>query len=162
TFGSERSGGWELRDNNWLYTAKYARSADSNIRQWGQLGLKGEFADKEIATFGYIAPGFEISVERTLFHWSDKWNGNFMQYVETKQTTADADGAKVDSVRPLEALSKNKFAIGIAALMHVNDFPNLKVLKVSPRGGGPAVALTPDNVANRTYPLLRDGYFYVN
>ncbi len=161
-FGSERSGGWELRDNNWLYTAKYGRSADSNIRKWGQLGLNGEFADREISTFGYIAPGFEISVQRALFHWSDKWNGNFMQYVETKQTTPDADGTKVDSVRPLEALAKDKFAIGIAALMHVNDFPNLKVLKVSPRGGGPAVALTPDNVAGRTYPLLRDAYFYVN
>ncbi len=162
-FGSERSGGWELVNNeNFLYTAKYARSADTNIRKWGQLGLTGEFADKEIQTFGYIAPGFEISVQRSLFHWSDKWNGNFMEYVETKQVTSDADGAKVDSVRPLEALSKDKFAIGIAALMHVKDYPNLKVLAVSPRGGGAAVAFTPDNVANRTYPLIRDAYFYVN
>ena len=161
-FGSERTGGWELRDNNWLYTAKYALGRQSLIRTWDQLGLSGDFSGKEIQTFGYIAPGFEISVERSLFHWSDKWNGNFLQYVESKQTTPDADGAKVDSVRPLEALTKDKFAIGIAALMHVNDFPNLKVLKVSPRGGGPAVALTPDNVANRVYPLIRDAYFYVN
>ena len=161
-FGSQRSGGWELRDNNWLYTAKYALGRDALLHTWDRLGLSGEFAGKEIQTFGYSAPGFEISVERALFHWSDKWNGNFMEYVETKQTTSDADGAKVDSVRPLEELSKNKFAIGIAALMHVNDFPNLKVLAVSPRGGGPAVALTPDNVANRTYPLSRDAYFYVN
>ena len=163
TFGSERSGGWELVNNeNYLYTAKYARGADTNIRKWGQLGLKGEFADQEIQTFGYVAPGFAIAIERQLFHWSHKWNGNFMEYVESKQTTADADGAKVDSVRPLEALAKNKFAIGIAALMHAKDFPNLKVLAVSPRGGGPAVALTPDNVANRVYPLIRDAYFYVN
>jgi phosphate transport system substrate-binding protein len=161
-FGSERTGGWDLVNNNWLYTAKYARGAESNIRKWGQLGLEGEFADRDIATFGYIAPGFEISVQRTLFHWSDKWNGNFMQYVETKQTTPDAEGAKVDSVRPLEMLEHNKFAIGIAALMHVKDFPHVKVLKVSPRRGGPAVALTPDNVANRVYPLIRDAYFYVN
>jgi len=163
TFGSERSGGWELVNNeNFLYTAKYARGADTNIRQWDQLGLGGEFAGREIQTFGYCAPGFAIAIERQLFHWSHKWNGNFMEYVETKQTTPDADGAQVDSVRPLEALSKNKFAIGIAALMHVDDFPHLKVLKVSPRGGGPAVALTPDNVASRVYPLIRDAYFYVN
>ena len=162
-FGSERSGGWELVNNeNYLYTAKYARSADTNIRTWNQLGLGGDFAGKEIQTFGYCAPGFAIAIERQLFHWSHKWNGNFMEYVETKQTTSDADGAKVDSIRPLEALSKNKFAIGIAALMHVNDFPNLKVLAVAPRGGGPAVAMTPDNIANRRYPLLRDAYFYVN
>lgn len=161
-FGSERSGGWELVNNNYLYTAKYARSADTNIRTWDQLGLSGDFAGKPIQTFGYIAPGFEISVERSLFHWSDKWNGNFMEYVEAKQATPDADGTAVASERPLEMLSKNKYAIGIAALMHVKDYPNLKVLKVAPRGGGPAVALTPDNVANRTFPLIRDAYFYVN
>jgi len=161
-FGAERTGGWDLVKGNYLYTAKYARSADTNIRTWDQLGFKGEFAGKEISTFGYIAPGFEIAIERTWFHWSDKWNPNFREYVEAKQTTADADGAAVASERPLEDLSHNKFAIGIAGLMHVKDYPNVKVLRVSKKKGGPAYALTPDNVANRTYPLLRDAYFYVN
>lgn len=161
-FGAERTGGWELVNGNYLYTAKYARGADTNIRTWDQLGLKGEFAGKEISTFGYIAPGFEIAIERFWFHWSDKWNPNFRQYVEAKQTTADAAGAAVASERPLEDLSTNKFAIGIAALMHVKDYPNVKVLRISKHKGGTAYALTPDNVANRTYPLIRDAYFYVN
>ncbi len=161
-FGAERTGGWELVNGNYLYTAKYARTADTNIRTWDQLGLTGEFAGKEISTFGYIAPGFEIAIERTWFHWSDKWNPNFREYVEAKQTTADADGAAVASERPLEDLSHNKFAIGIAGLMHVKDYPDVKVLRISWKKGGPAYALTPDNVANRTYPLIRDAYFYVN
>lgn len=161
-FGAERSGGWEVANNNWLYSAKYARSADTNIRRWDQLGLQGEFAGKEIQTFGYCAQGFEIAIMRSWFHWSNKWNPNFLQYVEAKQGSPGPDGAAVASERPLEMLSKNKFAIGIAAMMHVKDFPNVKVLRVSPRGGGAAVALTPDNVANRTYPLIRDAYFYVN
>ena len=162
TFGSERSGGWELVNNNWMYSAKYARGAETNIRTWGQLGLTGEFANQEIKTFGYIAPGFEIAIQRQWFHWSDKWNSNFMQYVEAKQGSPGPDGEAVASDRPLELLSKNKFTIGIAAMMHVKDYPNVKVLKIIPRSGGPAIALTPDNVANRTYPLIRDGYFYVN
>lgn len=162
-FGAERTGGWELVNNtNYLYTAKYARTAATNIRTWDQLGLKGEFAGKEIGTFGYCAPGFEIAIERFWFHWSDKWNPNFRQYVEAKQTTPDADGAAVASERALEDLSSNKFAIGIAGLMHVKDYPNVKVLRIARKKGGPAVALTPDNVANRTYPLLRDAYFYIN
>ncbi|MEO6876146.1 MAG: substrate-binding domain-containing protein, partial [Opitutaceae bacterium] len=161
-FGAERTGGWELVNNNYLYTAKFARTADTNIRTWDQLGLKGEFSGKEISTFGYCAPGFEIAIERFWFHWSDKWNPNFRQYVEAKQTTPDADGAAVASERPLEDLSHNKFAIGIAGLLHVKDYPNVKVLRISWKKGGPAIALTPDNVANRTYPLLRDAYFYVN
>ena len=162
TFGSERSGGWELVNNNYLYTAKYARGADTNIRRWGQLGLTGEFADREIQTFGYCAPGFATAIERTWFHWSKKWNSNFMEYVEAKQATPDAAGDAVASDRPLEMLSKNKFAIGIAALMHAKDYPDLKVLRVAPRCGGRAVALTPNHVADRTYPLIRDAFFYVN
>jgi phosphate transport system substrate-binding protein len=162
TFGAERTGGWEVANNNWLYSAKYARGAGTNIRRWDQLGLKGEFAGKEIETFGYCAQGFEIAIMRTWFHWSNKWNPNFMQYVEAKQGSPGPDGVAVASERPLEMLSKNKFAIGIAAMMHVKDYPDVKVLKVVPRSGGPAVALTPDNVANRTYPLIRDAYFYVN
>lgn len=161
-FGAERTGGWEAVNNNFLYTAKYARGAETNIRQWGQLGLGGEFAGKEIETFGYCAQGFETAIMRTWFHWSNKWNPNFKQYVEAKQATPDADGAAVASERPLEMLSKNKFAIGIAAMMHVKDFPDVKVLRISPKKGAPAIALTPENVANRTYPLIRDAYFYVN
>ena len=162
-FGSERTGGWELVNNNYLYTSKYARGAETNIRKWDQLGLKGsEFAGKEIETFGYCAQGFEIAIMRAWFHWSNKWNPNFKQYVEAKQATPDAAGAAVASERALEDLSKNKYAIGIAALMHVKDYPNVKVLRISPRKGAPAVALTPENVANRTYPLIRDGYFYIN
>ena len=162
-FGSERSGGWELVDGvDYKFTSKWARTRDSNIRTWGQLGLTGEYANHEIETFGYAAPGFAVSVERALFHWSKKWNANFMEYVEVKQTPGDAAGLKVASERPLEALVNNKYAIGIAGLMHAKNYPHLKVLAVAPRGGGPAVALTPENVVHRKYPLIRDAYFYVN
>src|SRR6516164_2310319 len=60
-FGSERSGGWEVganANNNLLFTAKYARGAEKNIRTWGQLGLTGEWANQPIKTYGYVAPGF--------------------------------------------------------------------------------------------------------
>jgi phosphate transport system substrate-binding protein len=161
-FGSERSGGWELVNDDYKYTSKWARSADSNIRKWGQLGLTGDYAGHEIETFGYSAPGFATYFERNWFHWSKKWNPNFMEYVEVKQTSGDAAGLKVASERPLEALANNKYAIGIAGLMHAKNYPHLKVLAISPRKGEPAVALTPENVATRKYPLIRDAYFYVN
>jgi phosphate transport system substrate-binding protein len=165
-FGAERSGGWEIatRDGvqDYYFTAKYARGAETNIRTWGQLGLGGEWADKEIQTYGYAAPGFEKYFERNWFHWSNKWNPNFRQYVEEKQTTPDAPGAAVASERPLDEISKNKFGVGLAALMHVKDYPNLKVLAIAEHEGGPYVALTPENVKNRTYPLKRDAFVYVN
>jgi phosphate transport system substrate-binding protein len=161
-FGSERSGGWELVNNDYKYTSKWARGPETNIRKWGQLGLTGDYADREIETFGYSAPGFATYFERNWFHWSKKWNPNFMEYVEVKQTSGDAAGLKVASERPLEALASNKYAMGIAGLMHAKNYPHLKVLAISPRKGEPAVALTPENVATRKYPLIRDAYFYVN
>jgi phosphate transport system substrate-binding protein len=161
-FGAERSGGWKVDDNDWLYTAEYARDKSSNLRTWGQLDLHGPYAKREILTYGYSAPGFETAIERHWFHWSHKWNPNFMEYVEQKEAVSGPLGKAVWSERPLEVISKNPYAIGIAGIMHVKDYPDLKVLKVSWRKGGPYIPLTPETVANRTYPLIRDAYFYVN
>src|ERR1700681_685506 len=104
-FGSERSGGWEVgasADNNLLFTGRYARGPEANIRKWGQLGLSGDWADKEIQTYGYVSPGFEVYFERKLFHWVDKWNGNLRQYVEPKQAEIGDRGSAVTSDRMLE------------------------------------------------------------
>jgi len=176
-FGSERSGGWEVganADNNLLYTAKYARGPEKNIRTWGQLGLTGEWADKEIKTHGYNAPGFTVSFQRMVMHWSDKWNPNYQQYVEWKEATNDASGNAVRSQRMYERVSKDKYAIGWGALMHVQGtcvnpdgthcpgYPNLKVIPLSRVTGGAAIPLTADNVANRSYPLARDASIYVD
>jgi phosphate transport system substrate-binding protein len=176
-FGAERNGGWEVganADNNLLFTSKYARGPETNIRKWGQLGLTGDWANKEIQTYGYVAPGFATSFERLVMHWSVKWNPNFKEYVEMKEATGDAAGNAVVSQRMYEALEKDKYGIGWGALMHVNGtcvnpdgtkcpgYQNLKVLALAKTADGAAVPLTPENVRNRSYPLLRDAYIYVN
>jgi phosphate transport system substrate-binding protein len=176
-FGSERTGGWEIgpgADQNLLFTAKYARGPESNIRKWGQLGLGGEWAGKEIQTYGYVAPGFVTNFERQVLHWSTKWNPNFKEYVEEKEATRDGAGRAVMSQRMLEALQKDKYGIAWAALMHVNGtcvnpdgskcqgYSGLKVLPISKSDGGAAIPLTRENVRNRSYPLIRDAYIYVN
>ena len=176
-FGAERTGGWEIgeaADNNLLFTSKYARGPETNIRKWGQLGLTGEWANREIQTYGYVAPGFATSFQRCVMHWSTKWNPNFKEYVEMKEATNDASGRAVASQRMYEALEKDKYGIGWGALMHVKGtcvnpdgskcpgYPGLKVVAISKTANGPAVALTADNVANRSYPLIRDAYVYVN
>ena len=68
-----------------------------------------------------------------------------------------------------ERVSADRYAIGWGALMHIQGtcvnpdntkcpgYPNLKVLAISTKPGGPYVPLTADNVANRSYPLIRDG-----
>ena len=164
-FGSERTGGWSVGDNpehNILFTSKYARGRDTNIRKWGQLGLQGEWADHEIQTYGYSAPGFETYFERKVFHWADKWNGNMREYVEPKEAADGEEGTAVSSLTMLEELSKDKYGIGWAAMFHAENYPNLKVLAIAPENTDQYVEYTPENVANHTYPLTRDAYFYVN
>jgi phosphate transport system substrate-binding protein len=176
-FGSERTGGWEVgagADNNLLFTARYARGPEKNLRTWGQLGLAGDWAHKEIQTYGYVAPGFATNFERLVMHWSVKWNPNFKEYVEAKEATVDAAGGAVVSQRMYEALEKDKYGIGWGALMHVNGtcvnpdgskcpgYRGLKVIALSKTDDSPAVPLTADNVRNRSYPLIRDAYIYVN
>ncbi|HEY4047935.1 MAG TPA: substrate-binding domain-containing protein [Acidobacteriaceae bacterium] len=157
-FGSQRTGGWD----GILYTAKYARGPESNIRKWGQLGLTGEWADKPIQTYGYSAPGFIIAFERKLFHWSDKWNENYKEYVEAKEVTPDADGNAVASERMFEELSKDKYGIAWGPILHTKSYPQLKQIDLAWKESGPYVPLTQDNVQNRTYPLIRDAYIYLN
>ncbi|MCC6756084.1 MAG: hypothetical protein IT199_06920 [Solirubrobacterales bacterium] len=66
------------------------------------------------------------------------------------------------STVPLERLGRNKYAIGLAGLMHVKNYPDVKVLRISHTRGGEAIPLTAETVAKRQYPLIRDAYFYVN
>ena len=170
-FGAERTGGWQLGESdlarakqgdNLLYTAKYARGPETNIRNWGQLGLTGEWANREIQTYGYIAPGFTIYFGRRLLHWSDKWNPNYKEYVEAKEAPADAGGQAVASERMLEELSRDKYGIGWGAQLHIKDYPNVKQIALAFDEKGPYVPMTAETVANRSYPLVRSAYVYVN
>src|SRR6266404_391569 len=157
-----------------IATGGYARGPGTNIRQWSQLGLTGDWADKEIQTYGYVAPGFATNFERQVMHWSVKWNPNFKEFVEAKEATADPAGSAVVSQRMYEALEKDRYGIGWGALMHVNGtcvnpdgskcpgYRGLKVISLSKAADGPAIALTADNVRNRSYPRIRDAYIYVN
>jgi len=164
-FGAERTGGWDIGNNeqhDMFYTSEFARGKETNIRTWDQLGGSDDFVGKEIQTYGYCAPGFKIYWERKLFHWSTKYNPNFKEYVEPKQTEPGPLGTPVTVDAMLEAISKDKYGIGWVAQFHAKYYPNLKALAVAPGKSKHGVPYTPENVSNHTYPLSRDAYFYVN
>ncbi len=62
----------------------------------------------------------------------------------------------------LEELSKDRFGIGWSAWLHAKDYPELKVLAIAEKEGGPYVPFSEATVRNRSYPLKRDYYIYVN
>jgi phosphate transport system substrate-binding protein len=89
-FGEQRTGA--LQGFKWTLTA--GRDATGNIRTWGQLGLKGEWADKPIQTYGHAPSGTARFFQLQVLQNSDKWNPNYREYVETgSKMIADEDKA---------------------------------------------------------------------
>jgi phosphate transport system substrate-binding protein len=159
-FGSERTGAYE----GYVWKSEHARSAKENIRAWGQLGLAGEWADKGIQTYGYAHGGMAHFFEIEVLKGSNKWNGNYRQYVEngTKILTPGREASGVLAM--LAELEKDKYGIGWAGMPQWNQVPEIKGIKVLAlsRDGGPFVAPSRETLADRTYPLTRSVYIYLD
>ncbi len=160
-FGAERTGGYE----GFVWKPENGRTAKENIRTWGQLGLTGEWANKEIQTYGYANGGMAHFFEIEVLKGSNKWNGNYRQYVEngTKILTAGREGAGVLAM--LAELEKDKFGIGWAGMPQWNQVPQIKGIKtiaLARSPAGPFVAPSKATLTDRTYPLTRSVYIYLD
>jgi phosphate transport system substrate-binding protein len=153
-FGAERDGGWE--GTTWHPEA--GRSAKENIRTWGQLGLKGEWADKPIHVYGLNLRYNNCDMfEHVVFHGGDKWNEQLREYANY----AKADGTLAIAAGELmKDLGHDRYGIGWSGIQNVT--PDTKALALAATEGGPYVALTIENVQNRTYPLGFEMFFYLN
>jgi len=154
-FGSAREGGWG-KDFEWH--REVARGPEKNIRTWGQLGLKGEWADKPINVFGLnLRYEQSLRISDPILKGSDKWNENIKLYANVTGT----DGKLVTAAQQvMEKLSNDRYSIGYGGLMNLT--PQTKPLALAVKDAGPYVALTLENVQNRTYPLIGETFLYVN
>ena len=161
-FGSERNGA--LRGFKW--DLKAARGHEKDIRNWGQVGLTGEWADKPIQTFGHAPSGTTRFFQLRVLHNSDKWNPNYCGYVESGSKMIDDDdkaeqrGGVQHMLR--EELMKNKYGIAWTIVPQASKVPGLKPVALAVDAGGPFVAPSQATFQDRTYPLVRNLYFYLN
>ena len=161
-FGAERNGA--LQGFKWDLHA--ARGPEKNIRTWGRLGLTGEWADKPIQAYGHAPSGTTRFFQLRVLHNSDKWNPNYRGYVETgSKMIADDDkqeqrGGVQHMLR--EELLKNKYGIAWTIVPQANKVPGLKPIALAMNEGGPYVAPGKATFQDRTYPLVRNLYFYLN
>ncbi len=157
-FGAERAGGWE--GTSWR--PQYARGPEENIRTWGQLGLTGEWANKPINVYGLNLRYHQaIEISDLLLKSSDKWNERLRIYANY----VSASGKLERGLN--EDLAKDPYGIAYIAGPTVNlggqaAKPELKVLKIAEKEGGPFVEYTLDNVQDRTYPLFDRIYAYAD
>lgn len=130
-----------------IYSLTHNRGIRTPITTWGQLGLKGEWAEKPIHLWGVQIPnGYDNFVNMHVLA-NGQWRGD----IQTQPT-----------VIPLsDKVATDKYAISYTGLAWDTN-PNTKVLKLARHEGGPYIAPTFENVASQRYPLSRVIYIFIN
>jgi len=160
-FGAARTGG--LRGFKWTLTD--GRDSTGDIRTWGQLGLTGDWADQPIQTYGHAPSGTTRFFQLRVLHNGDKWNPNYREYVETdSKMIGDDDKAQLGGLQHMlkDELAHDRYGIVWTVVPQANKVPGLKPVALAVREGGPYVAPSKASFQDRSYPLVRNLYIYLN
>ncbi len=128
---------------------------DGRITTWGQLGLKGEWADRKISLHGMKSrretgnpPGIVNFLESRLLA-GRPWREELHQHADTP-----------DGMQALEqithAVAADAGAIGYSGFAYA--VPGVKALALGETDAGPFFAGTEAGIARRDYPLARTLY----
>jgi phosphate transport system substrate-binding protein len=121
-----------------------------NIRVWGELGLLGDWADKPINGYGFkFENAAALFFSDVVLKGSGRWNCNVKTFAGV-----DAGGLI------LEALSRDRYGIAISNVHYARS--EVKAVSLGTADGAPFVAPTKENIQNRTYPLTRVVYAFLN
>jgi len=153
-FGAERDGGWD----GLTWRTDLARTAEGNIRTWGDVGLSGEWSGRGITVYGYNSKyHFNDEIDKKVLKGSGKW-------VESMRAYSNVAGLKADgSLTAGGELIMNGLAGDVGGIAYTGvPFLNsgTKAIALAPNEGGACIPLTLDTVQDRTYPLIRDVYIY--
>ena len=161
-FGAERTAG--MRGFKW--TLSDGRGPEQNIRTWGQLGLTGEWADKPIQTYGHAPSGTARYFQWKVLKNGDKWNPNYREYVETgSKMIADEDHPQqLMGLRHMlqDELARDRFGIAWSVMPQAKSVSGIKPIALAERDGGPFVMPNESSFQDRSYPLVRNIYIYLN
>src|SRR5262249_2728382 len=96
----------------------------------------------------------------------DKWNPNYREYVETgSKMIADEDKAEqrlgLQSMLRNE-LSHDRYGIAWTVMPQAKGVAGVKVLAIAPRGATRAVVPSKESFQDRSYPMVRNIYIYLN
>ncbi|MBV7317566.1 PstS family phosphate ABC transporter substrate-binding protein [Shewanella sp. NIFS-20-20] len=121
------------------------KCGDTNITRWGQVGLSGDWADKDIQLYG------RNSVSGTYGYFKKKalCKGDFKANVNEQPGSASV----------VQSVSQSLNAIGYSGIGYKTA--GVKAVALSKKGDN-YIAATAENAANGSYPLSRYLYVYVN
>jgi len=123
------------------------RRGTHNIRTWGELGLRGAWAQRRIHLYvPQIAGDDGQFLEHAVMGGSQKWNGALR---ELGPQAGQPDAGQ----RILDAAAADPYALAVSTMVYRNA--GVKPLAVAAQDGAPYVAPTRASVADRSYPLTR-------
>lgn len=133
------------------------RRSPQTAKTWGDLGLKGEWADKPVHVYGYeISRGFGYYFQQVVFKGGSRWNPQMQEFGDVRQP----DGSLVDSgQRILDALGNDPNGIAYSSLKYSNA--NAKPIAIGDEQGNFYPA-TKETVFKREYPLTRTITAFIN
>lgn len=128
-----------------IFGAQRKRGAPAAIRAWGQLGLTGEWSDREIVPI--VTPDYSTPAQ--VFQQRVLQGGMWAADVETMPTSA-------------AGLQKVGITPGAIAYAGFVPTPGAKALALAETNTGPFVTASATTVADHSYPLSRNLYLAVN
>lgn len=126
---------------------------------WGDAGLKGDWAKRPVTLYGYETnTGLGYFFEQTVLGGRHLWNGALREYANINRADGSVEANAGDLI--VRNLARDPGGIAFAGYGHVTA--EVKALALADGRGGPYVELTKANVADRSYPLTRTVYIYIN
>lgn len=146
-FAGARTGGW----NGTRWNPKAARGPEKNIRTWGQLGLKGDWADKPIHIYGRpLKYNIQLGFERKVFHGGDVWNENTQEYSHEM----NPDGTRYTSAEEMvKDTAADKYGI-VFSDMGSAGIPGVRPVPLGATAKGPFIPISLQSLRDRSYPLF--------
>jgi len=131
-----------------IFSRDRMRGAPKAIRKWGQLGLTGEWADKTINVYAPTVdfPATGLFFQNVVFNGGVRWNPDVKEFDVTDKL--------------VEVLGGDRY--GIAWFGYSNVTPLVKPLALAENEAGPYLEGSPETVYERTWPLTRNIYCWVN
>jgi phosphate transport system substrate-binding protein len=138
--------GMSIADVDALFSSTRKCGGEANKDRWGDLGLSGSWAQRDIQLFG------RNSVSGTYGYFKSKalCKGDF------KNTVNEQPG----SASVVQSVSTSINGIGYSGIGYKTS--SVRAVPLSRKPGGEVVAATPGNAVDGSYPLSRFLYVYVN
>ena len=129
-----------------VFSATQRCGSARDIATWGELGLTGSWTDRPIQLYGRNS----VSGTYGYFKTAALCSGDF------KNTVSEQLG----SASVVQAVTSSLNGIGYSGIGY--ETPGVRTVAISRRDDEPAVDASFENAVNRSYPLARYLYIYVN